>query len=37
VLDQLSKTNDKLKGYDVSKAIDSSFVKSAGDRGLDKQ
>lgn len=35
-IEELSKKNEKLKGYDVSKAIDNSFVKSAGDRGLDK-
>ncbi|HLY67640.1 MAG TPA: ABC transporter substrate-binding protein [Chloroflexota bacterium] len=32
----LAKENPKVKDYDISKAIDASFVKSAADRGLDK-
>jgi len=35
-IDQLSVKNDKLKGFDVTKMLDDSFVKSAADRGLDK-
>lgn len=34
---ELAKRNDKAKTYDVSKMLDESFVKSAADRGLDKQ
>ena len=34
---ELAKRNDKAKTYDVSKMIDESFVKSAADRGVDKQ
>ena len=33
---ELGKKNDKIKSLDLSKIVDSSFVKSAGDRGLDK-
>lgn len=33
---ELSKKNKKVEGFDVTRAIDNSFVKSAGDRGLDK-
>jgi NitT/TauT family transport system substrate-binding protein len=33
---QLSDKNDKAKGFDVSTILDTSFVKSAADRGLDK-
>ena len=33
---ELGKKNDKIKNYDVSKAIDDSFVQSAATRGLDK-
>ncbi len=29
-------SNDKLQGFDISKVVDSSFVKSADDRGLAK-
>ncbi|MFI5267197.1 MAG: ABC transporter substrate-binding protein [Chloroflexota bacterium] len=35
-IDQLSVKNEKLKGFDVSKMLDDSFVKNAADRGLDK-
>ncbi|MDE3102102.1 MAG: ABC transporter substrate-binding protein [Chloroflexota bacterium] len=34
---ELSSKNPKVKGFDVSKIIDGSFVKSAADRGLDKR
>ncbi|HEV2010950.1 MAG TPA: ABC transporter substrate-binding protein [Candidatus Limnocylindria bacterium] len=34
---ELAKRNDKAKTYDPSKMIDESLVKSAADRGLDKQ
>lgn len=33
---ELGKKNEKIKGFDASKVIDPSFVKSAADRGLDK-
>jgi hypothetical protein len=36
-IDELGKSDPKVKDYDVSKAIDNSFVKSAADRGLDKK
>ena len=36
VLPVLITKSDKLKGFDISKVIDSSLVKSAADRGLDK-
>lgn len=32
----LIRQNDKLNGYDINKSIDSSLVKNAADRGLDK-
>src|SRR5437899_3663089 len=32
----LGATSDKVKGYDVTKMLDASFVQSAVDRGLDK-
>ncbi len=32
----LGATNDKIKNYDLTKMLDDTFVKSAGDRGLDK-
>ncbi len=32
----LGAKNDKIKQYDLSKMLDESFVKSAGDRGLQK-
>jgi len=35
-IEQLAPKNDKLKGFDVTKILDESFVKSAADRGLDK-
>jgi NitT/TauT family transport system substrate-binding protein len=35
-LAQLASKNDKAKGFDVTKIIDPSFVKSAADRHLDK-
>ncbi len=35
-VDILAKKNAKVKDWDVNKAIDNSFVKSAADRGLDK-
>jgi NitT/TauT family transport system substrate-binding protein len=34
---ELSAKNPKVKGFDVSKMLDDSFVKSAADRGLDKR
>lgn len=34
---ELSPKNPKVKGFDVSKILDDSFVKSAADRGLDKR
>ena len=37
IVPELAKRNEKAKTYDVSKMIDESFVKSAADRGLDKQ
>ena len=37
IVPELAKRNDKAKTYDVSKMLDDSFVKSAADRGLDKQ
>ena len=33
----LGAKNDKIKAYDLSKMLDESFVKSAADRGLNKQ
>lgn len=36
-ISELSGKNPKVKGFDVSKILDDSFVKSAGDRGLDKR
>lgn len=33
----LSRTNDKIRGFDVSKILDPSFVQSAIDRGIDKR
>jgi hypothetical protein len=33
----LGAKSDKVKSYDVSKMLDSSFVQSAVDRGLDKK
>ncbi len=33
----LGQKNDKIKGYDLSQLIDPSFMKSAADRGVDKQ
>jgi NitT/TauT family transport system substrate-binding protein len=35
-IEQLSKTNDKVKGFDLSKLIDPSFVNDAKARGLGK-
>jgi len=35
-IDILAARNPKVKGWDVNKAIDQSFVKSAAERGLDK-
>jgi ABC-type nitrate/sulfonate/bicarbonate transport system substrate-binding protein len=35
-LEQLSTTNDKIKGFDISKLIDPSFVSDAKSRGLGK-
>jgi NitT/TauT family transport system substrate-binding protein len=35
-IDLLSQTDEKIKGFDVSKIIDRSLVQSAADRGLDK-
>ena len=35
-LDALKKKNPNLENFDVNKIVDASFVKSAGDRGLDK-
>ena len=35
-LNQLASKNAAAKGFDVSKILDPSFVKSAVDRGLDK-
>ncbi|HEY8692047.1 MAG TPA: ABC transporter substrate-binding protein [Chloroflexota bacterium] len=35
-IETLSVKNEKVKGFDVNKIIDNSFVKSAADRGLDK-
>ncbi len=35
-LRELSKTNAKLKDFDVTKILDPSFIKSAADRGLAK-
>jgi len=35
-LDQLSKTNDKIKNFDLTKLIDPSFVNDARARGLGK-
>jgi NitT/TauT family transport system substrate-binding protein len=35
-LTTLAAKNDKVKGYDVTKMIDASFVQKAGERGLDK-
>lgn len=32
----LAARNDKVKGYDVSRMIDASFVQRAGERGLDR-
>lgn len=34
--EELGKKNEKVKALDVSKILDESFVRSAGDRGLDK-
>jgi len=34
---ELSKTNDKVKAIDVKTLVDSSFVQSAADRGVDKR
>lgn len=34
---ELSPKNPKVKGFDISKILDDSFVKSAADRGLDKR
>ncbi len=36
IINTLSQTNEKVRGFDVSKLIDSSFVKSSIDRGLNK-
>jgi len=36
-MDLLSKTNDKAKGFDLSKLIDPSFVNDAKARGLGKE
>src|SRR5579883_1881720 len=36
-IDELAKTNEKIKGFDAAKVIDPSFVQSAVDRGLAKQ
>jgi ABC-type nitrate/sulfonate/bicarbonate transport system substrate-binding protein len=36
VLAAINTQSGKLQGYDVSKVLDNSLVKSAGDRGLDK-
>ncbi len=33
----LGATNDKVKSFDIAKLIDSSFMQSAANRGLDKQ
>jgi len=35
-VDQLAEKNPKARDYDLNKLIDSSFIKSAADRGLDK-
>jgi ABC-type nitrate/sulfonate/bicarbonate transport system substrate-binding protein len=32
----LGEKNEKVKGFDVSKMLDDSFIKNAGARGLDK-
>ena len=37
IIPELAKRNDKASTYDVTKMLDESFVKSAADRGLDKQ
>lgn len=37
IIPVLAKKNPKASTYDVSKMIDESFVKSAADRGIDKQ
>lgn len=36
-INELSPKNPKVKGFDISKILDDSFVKSAADRGLDKR
>jgi len=33
----LGAKSDKVKNYDVTKMLDTTFVQSAVDRGLDKQ